>query len=253
MAANMKQQDFLVEVCAADLASVAAASQGGAGRIELCANLAEGGTTPSAGLVKTALSLTDLPVRVLIRPRPGDFSYDQYDIDAMAEDIQSLGQLGVSGFVIGALTPAGAIGHRVMHRLITAMDGLPWTFHRAFDFCTDPLSALEEIITLGADTLLTSGQEPSALEGAALIHLLNQKAEGRITIMAGAGISPDNIVQLRELTGCTHFHMSGRKAIPNHLISTSGAALNAPGLHPDTIRKSTDPEIIREAVTLLSS
>ncbi|MFO7722154.1 MAG: copper homeostasis protein CutC, partial [Bacteroidales bacterium] len=239
MTANMKQQDFLVEVCAADLASVVAASQGGAGRIELCANLAEGGTTPSVGLVKTALSLTDIPLRVLIRPRAGDFSYDQYDVDAMAEDIQSLAQLGVSGFVIGALTPEGAIDHTVMNRLILAMGGLPWTFHRAFDFCADPLDALEKIITLGADTLLTSGQQPSALEGAGLIHLLNHRAEGRISIMAGAGIAAENIEQLRELTGCTHFHLSGRKAIPNRLISTSGAIMNAPGLHPDTIRKST--------------
>jgi copper homeostasis protein len=246
------EKRFLVEVCAADLDSVIAASAGGADRIELCANLPEGGTTPSIGLVKSALELSNLPVRVLIRPRPGDFCYSPPDTRAMIEDIAALKDLGVDGFVIGALTPEGDVDLAVMEQLIMVIGKLPWTFHRAFDFCREPFHTLDTIISLGADTLLTSGQAASALKGAALIRSLAEYADGKIDIMAGAGIIPENIREIAVQTGCRSFHLSGRSAVPNRLPEGSGATLNAPGLQPDSYRKSSDPVIIQRAVEKLS-
>lgn len=242
----------MVEVCAADLTSVMAAVEGGAGRIELCDNLSEGGTTPSLGMVMMALQCSPIPVRVLIRPRPGDFTYTNQEAEVMKMDIEAMKCLGVEGFVLGALTPWADIDVEMILNLLKITDAMPWTFHRAFDFCANPFRALETIISLGADTLLTSGQAETALQGAPLIRQLRQNAGNALDIMAGAGITQDNILEIKNLTGCTSFHLSGRKSIMNHLPGTSYAKLNAPGLHNDTLQRVTDAGVIRQVVALLS-
>ncbi len=252
MSIPLKQKDFRVEVCAADLISVKAAADSGAHRIELCSGLAEGGITPSVGLVQQAVKIADIPIRVLIRPRPGDFTFTPEEIEAMQTDILMMCELGVEGFVLGALTSDGEVDINAMKALLVPASGKPWTFHRAFDFCADPLRALEVIIGLGADTILTSGGAVSALEGAPMLETLEQKAGDRIRIMAGGGISPYNILEIREKTGCNIFHLSGRKDYPNHLLPSNGAALNASGLHSDYRHKFTDPDIIRKVIAILN-
>jgi copper homeostasis protein len=238
---------YLLEVCAADLDSVVAAEAGGADRIEFCDNLGEGGTTPSLGNFLIARQLTVLPIRVLIRARPGDFTFSEPEVAAMKGDIMLLRDIGADGFVLGALTAGGDIDRHVMEMLLEAAGGLPWTFHRAIDFCTDPFAALETAIALGADTILTSGQASSASLGAGLIRTLVQRASGRISIMAGAGITDENIDAIMQTTGCRAFHFSARKSYPNALLSHTSATLNATRIQPDGLRKSTDAEVVRRA------
>ncbi|HRZ42137.1 MAG TPA: copper homeostasis protein CutC [Bacteroidales bacterium] len=247
------QSSYLLEVCAADLPSVRAALEGGAHRVELCSGLAEGGVTPSIGLLMEAMKISAVPVRVLVRARPGDFTWSPHETEAMCLDIRMMCERGAKGFVLGALTPEGDVDMDVMRRMLEAAGNLPWTFHRAFDFCRDPLNALEEIIRLGADTILTSGGAVSALDGASLLNSLVLAAGNRIQIMAGGGISPDNIKEIRIKTGCNAFHLSGRSALPNHLVPSGGAALNAPGLHSDYVHKVTDTEIIGKVISLLNT
>jgi copper homeostasis protein len=242
---------YLVEVCAADLPSVKAAVASGAHRIELCSGLAEGGVTPSVGLVQQAVKIADIPIRVLIRPRAGDFTYSPEEIESMQTDILMLCELGVEGFVLGALTSDGEVDINSMKALLIAASGKPWTFHRAFDFCLDPFKAMEEIIRLGADTILTSGQASSALEGSDLLSELVKVADHRICIMAGGGITVDNVLEVRSKTDCNTFHLSGRSEYLNHLKPSNGAALNTPKLHSDYLHKFTDPEIIRKVNAIL--
>jgi copper homeostasis protein len=251
MHTDTPNSSFLLEVCSADLPSVQAAAAGGAHRVELCSGLAEGGVTPSMGLLAEALKISPVPVRVLVRVRPGDFTYSREEIEAMCFDIRWMRSKGAGGFVLGALTPEGDVDTAVMRRMLEAIGNHPWTFHRAFDFCRNPLKALGDIIQLGADTILTSGGAASALEGAPLLGTLVRAAGDRIRILAGGGISPDNILEIREKTGCTAFHLSGRGAFQNHQLSSRGATLNAPGLHSDDIHRFTDPEIIRKVMTLI--
>lgn len=244
-------QNPLVEVCAADLPSVTAAQEGGAHRIELCSGLAEGGVTPSAGFFLETLKITQIPVRVLVRVRPGDFTWSSDEVEAMCFDIRWMRENGAAGFVLGALTREGHVDHVAMQQMVESAGGIPWTFHRAFDFCADPLNAMEEIILLGADTILTSGGAASAPEGAPLLKTLVHKAGDRIRILAGGGITPDNILEIRDKTGCTAFHLSGRGVFQNHLLPGRGAVLNAPGLHSDAIHKFTDPAVIRKVMALI--
>lgn len=242
----------LLEVCASDIRSVIAADQGGADRIELCDNLPEGGTTPSIGTVQIATQSTSLPVRVLIRPRGGDFCYSASEVASMIADIEAISKTGVDGFVLGALTKEAEVDIHVMELLISAIDGKPWTFHRAIDFCKDPFSDLEIIIRLGADTILTSGQAKTAIEGIPVIRKLNELAAERINIMAGAGLTIENIAMVRYQSGCNAFHLSGRSSFQNYLLKSTGATLNTLRLHPDSLSKYTDDRLIAKVVRLLN-
>lgn len=205
-----------LEICAADLASVLAAQRGGADRVELCTALAEGGTTPSGGLIVAARD-TGLPIHVLIRPRPGNFVYTPAEKAVIRQDIINAACYDVRGVVVGALTPDGDIDTDVVkaaHEAIqlTNSEGIHITFHRAFDRCRDPFEALEALIKLKVDYLLTSGQAASATEGAPLLAELVRRARGRIKIIAAAGINSANIAELAHATGCPEFHASARGA-----------------------------------------
>jgi len=197
------------EACCPSLEAVRAAFRTGARRIELCERLEIGGVTPSEELLRAALAATPLPVNVLIRPRGGDFVYDEAEVQAMLESIRLCRSLGANGVVIGALTPSGAVDLPVMRRLVAAAKGdLSVTFHRAFDETADPSAALEDIIALGCDRLLTSGHAPDAFAGRALIGALVRQAAGRIVVMAGCGVRPGNIGQIARETGAPEFHSS---------------------------------------------
>jgi len=239
------KQSVKIEVCAADLRSVEAATAGGADRIELCVSLPEGGVTPSLGMVQSSLLLTQLPVRVLIRPRPGDFTYNDLETKTMVTDIRAISALGIEGFVVGALTPQRTLDERVMEQLIGAMGGLPWTLHRAFDFVPHPDEALETAIVLGADTILTSGQKETALAGAGLIARLVQQAHGRIDIMAGGGVTPETFRELWQASRCPYYHLSGRSRFQNMLPAGASPKMCNPALGPDHFDAVTDPEIIQ--------
>lgn len=199
---------FFREACCTSLEAVFAAERTGAQRIELCEQLDVGGVTPSEALLRGTLTATHLPVNVLVRPRGGDFVYDGAEEQAMLDSIGLCKSLGVNGVVIGALTPAGAVDLSLMRHLIAAARPLSVTFHRAFDETADPFEALEEIIALGCDRLLTSGHAPDAFAGRALIGELVRRAAGRIVIMAGCGVRPGNIEQIAADSGAPEFHSS---------------------------------------------
>lgn len=209
----MKRSDFEIEICANSIQSVIAAADGGANRVELCDNLYEGGTTPSIGTQTIAKEKTDIDIFPIIRPRGGDFLYSDNEILLMIYDIVELGRAGADGFVIGCITEDGKIDYDKNARLIDACNGLPVTFHRAFDMTVNPLESLEICIKLGISRILTSGQQNKAIDGLSLLGKLASLAEGRIEIMAGSGIDETNIKIIADKTQIRSFHMSLRTSI----------------------------------------
>lgn len=201
----------LIEGCVDSYASAMAAARGGADRLELCANLSIGGTTPSRALFQQVRRDCGTPVNVLIRPRFGDFLYTRRELEEMEEEILRFGELGANGVVIGALTPEGDLDGAEMARLMGRAGGMEVTLHRAFDMTRDPFAALEEAVRLGCRTILTSGQAQSAPAGKELLRELTVRAAGRIDIMVGAGVNRTNIRVLHEHTGVTSFHTSARR------------------------------------------
>lgn len=196
-----------IEVCCTSMADVISARDGGACRVELCSAISEGGLTPSAGMIAGAVrERGDMRVNVLIRPRGGNFVYDSREVAVMEADIEAAKAAGADGVVIGALTPDGEIDMEAMRRLMPHCENMDVTFHRAFDECACPGRALEQIISLGIPRLLTSGGKQTALEGADTLRGLVRQADGRITIMPGAGISPDNIARIEQVTGAPEYH-----------------------------------------------
>lgn len=201
------------EVCVETVDGAVVAAAADANRIELCSALSVGGLTPSSGTLQTVRAAAAIDTHVLIRPRAGDFVYDHHEVRAMLRDIQIAAECGARGVVIGALTPDGDVDEAVCRRLMSAAAGLSVTFHRAFDLTRRPREALEAIIELGAERLLTSGQESSALEGAPLIAELVATAAGRLTIMPGGGITDRNVARILELTGAREVHVSAGSTV----------------------------------------
>ncbi len=196
---------MIKEVCCSTLEAVRQAHATGKQRVELCAALEVGGVTPSMGMVQQALEV-GIPVNVLVRLRSGDFVYSPEEVAAMCSDIRQLAAMGVNAVVIGALTPEGDIDLEATRRMVDAAQGVQITFHRAFDECRHPMQALEQIIQLGCHRILTSGQAVTAPEGAALIRQLVEQAAGRIIILAGSGVTPENAPRLVEQTGVSEVH-----------------------------------------------
>ena len=203
-------EQIKLEVCCADLQSVKAAIEGGAHRIELCRSLEVDGLTPSKAMMESAISL-GIPVQVLIRPREGDFVYNEEEVQSMIRDIRLAKQLGANGVVIGALRKDGTIDEETIRRLVDEAKGLSITFHRAFDVCSQPLEALEKIISLGCNRLLTSGQAASAEQGIPLLKQLVEQCAGRIIIMPGAGVNEKNARNILSKTGAHEIHGSLRR------------------------------------------
>ncbi|MFC0773220.1 copper homeostasis protein CutC [Terrimonas alba] len=201
---------YIIEIATSDFLTTKSAVEGGADRIELCANLGEGGTTPSYGHIKKCRESFNVLIYPIIRPRGGDFLFTDEEFDIMLQDVKLCKQLGCDGVVIGLLNRDGSIDKKRSSRLVEAAYPLGVTFHRAFDRCLDPFVALEEIIEIGCERVLTSGQKPAAPDAAELIAQLNKAAADRIIIMPGSGVRKENIRQLAEATGCVEFHSSLR-------------------------------------------
>ncbi len=207
----------LVEICVARLQSGLAAQEGGAARIELCDNLYEGGTTPSYSAIKMAVKLLDIGVHVMIRPRGGDFCYDELDFELMQEDIKACKKLKVQGVVFGVLLPDGHVDVVRTQRLVELAKPLPTTFHRAFDVTPDPHKALEDIVYTGVHRVLTAGQQNKAPLGMDLIRTLVKQAAQRIIIMPGSGLSQEIIKDFRDQTGACEFHLSAKMTVDSKM------------------------------------
>ncbi len=199
-----------LEICCDSLRSAVAAEEGGADRIELCAGLAEGGVTPSIASVMAVLNTVRLPVNVLVRPRPGNFNYDEQEVKSMLRDIAFLKKAGVNGIVCGALDDRGHVDQTTCKAIIDCIGDLDSTFHRAFDLTPNAALALEEICSMGFRRILTSGQTISADAGSDLLAALVDQAGDRISVMPGAGINEENIRELALKTRAREFHMSLR-------------------------------------------
>ncbi len=213
----MNVQTKGIEVCANSFASAQAANLGGAIRVELCDNLAEGGTTPSFAQIKMCINKLNLEVWPILRPRGGDFLYSDSEFEIMKLDLLEAKKLDCHGMVTGILNAEAGIDILRCAELIELAKPMPLAFHRAFDLCQDLEKALEELIQLGFKRVLTSGAAQSALEGATTIAKLVEKAEGRIEIMPGAGINPDNIKQIQIITRCQAFHSTAKSKISSKM------------------------------------
>ena len=240
-----------LEICTGDPVGIEAAIAGGADRIELCSGLAEGGLTTSIGAIRYAAS-RPVTVNVLIRPRPGDFVYSPREIELMVADIKEAVRCGADGIVVGALTPDGDVDMDACRRFIEASQGRNATFHRAFDVCRNPFQALEDVISLGFDRILTSGQASDALRGCDMIRRLHDKAAGRIRIMAGAGVKPENAAEILTLSRCDDLHASARSLIPSGMAQNPGEASMGSADTSDGSRMATDRNIVAQLKSILS-
>lgn len=198
---------ILVEACVDSVASALAAERGGAGRLELCAALFDGGTTPSAGMIAACRAAASIPLFVIIRPRGGGFVYSDAESDVMRRDIVSARELGADGVVIGALRPDGSVDIPLVRSLVDAARGIPVTFHRAFDFTPDLEGALESLVDTGVQRVLSSGGAPTAAQGAAQLAKLVRQAGSRLVVMAGGGVREENVRSLVSLSGVREVHV----------------------------------------------
>lgn len=244
---------FVLEACVDSVESAIAASKGGADRLELCSNLIIGGTTPGLCLYKEVKKHTSIPVHILLRPRFGDFCYSEAEISIMKQEICAFKEAGADGMVLGVLKPDGTLNMEVMRELIACGDGMHITLHRAFDMCREPFEALEQAVELGVKTILTSGQQDSAVAGAELLGELVKRADGRLQIQAGAGIRAEVISPLFEKTGVQAYHMSGKITIESAMqYRNTQVFMGLPGISEYEIWR-TDEARIREAANILKS
>jgi len=235
-----------LEVCANSVQSAIEGQKGGAIRIELCDNLAEGGTTPSIASIEKARKLIDIQLNILIRPREGDFLYSDLEFEIMKQDIHYCGQMKCDGVVFGILNSDGSIDKKRNKELLDIALGYEMnaTFHRAFDRCKDLSSSLEDIIALGFDHLLTSGGQPTAFEGKDTLRKLIFQAGDRIIIMPGGGITESNIYELTQYTRLREFHGSFRSTVESRMSYIS-PAFESTG---EYCILQTDANKVREAI-----
>jgi copper homeostasis protein len=215
--------NFKLEVIGFDIAGCLIAQQAGADRIELCDNPGEGGTTPSYGFIKTARENLQIDLYPIIRPRGGDFLYSDAEFEVMKTDVQICKDLGCDGVVIGMLNKDGTVDKKRCKELVGLAYPLGVNFHRAFDRVKDASQALEDVIEIGCERILTSGLQPTALEGAETIAALIKQADERIIIMPGSGVRSDNIIELAKKTGAVEFHTSARIHIESKMNYTNKA------------------------------
>jgi copper homeostasis protein len=227
----------LIELCVDGIDGFLAAQDAGADRVELCASLVEGGLTPSLATIRAAVKAAKIPVHVIIRPRGGDFLYSETEFETMVEDIAALRGEGVSGVVIGCLTPDGRIDEARTKRLVEAARPMSVTCHRAFDMTADAGEALEALIRCGVDRVLTSGQRDTALEGLAILKTANEQAAGRIVIMGCGALDADTIRAVRDGAGLVELHFAALKTVP------SGMAFRNPHVGMGGTEKDREYEV----------
>lgn len=240
---------LLIEICVEGIEGLVAAQAAGADRIELCAALSEGGLTPSAGTVRRALQLATIPVHVMIRPRGGDFLYSPAEFDSMLIDASLCAEAGASGVVGGFLEADGSIDESRTRAFVEASGGATVTFHRAFDMTRDPIEALETLVRCRISHVLTSGQQPTAEKGAAVLRELCERAAGRITIIGCGGVRAENLAALRRATGLREFHCGPLTSMPSGMHFRN-PSLSMGGDDPDREYRLTvsDTDAIRTVV-----
>lgn len=243
---------YILEGCVDSVESALAAAKGGAGRLELCANLIIGGTTPSLALFDEVKAAVDIPINVLIRPRFGDFLYTEHEYAVMCREIAAFAKRGANAVVIGALRPDGSLDREKMAGMIEAAQGIHITLHRAIDVCRDPAQALEEAVSLGVDTILTSGQQANAWEGRACIGRMLEQSAGRVDILIGGGVNARMIRDFRrELPKARSFHLSGKAVLDSGMTFRNPAvSMGLPGISEFQIWR-TDEAAIRQAADML--
>ena len=243
---------MMIEVCAYSLESCLTAQRAGAGRIELCGGLAEGGTTPSAGLIQLVCQHLTIPVYIMIRPRGGDFVYSETELAVMKADILMAKSLGADGIVLGILRADGTVDEAQTRHLIDLASPLPVTFHRAFDMTRDPLEALEAVIRTGAARILTSGQHQTAEAGLSVLKQVAKAAKGRIEIMAGAGVNAQN-AQLFIDAGVDALHLSGGTKEDSRMVYRQPSVSMASSLPGEYEYIETNEAKIRAIVSVARS
>ena len=240
------ENNLIFEICIDSVEGAVAAQEGGGHRVELCANLLEGGTTPTAGSIELARNKIDIGLNVMIRPRGGDFCYSPVEVEVMKLDIQQAKRLGADGVVIGLLNPDGTIDPEQTRMLAELARPMTVTFHRAFDMTRDPFEALETLISLGIDRVLTSGQEITVLEGLDLITELVKKAGDRIIIMPGGGITDRNIGKIVDQCHPREIHVAGLVSVEGRMTYRNPRVFMGGELRPPEFTLSvTDPNVIR--------
>ena len=246
--------NYTFEVCIDSVQSAINAQEAGANRVELCDNLFEGGTTPSAGMIKQVRKAApDIKLFVIIRPRGGDFVYSEDEINIMLSDIEMASQFGGDGRVSCWLVEDGDIDTANTKKLIEACNGLSFTFHRAFDMCKDPLKAIDQLASIGVNRILTSGLEQTADLGIEFIKKIILHANNRLNILVGSGIKPDNIKLIADRTQAKEFHFSARREkkspmkFKNNRINMGGIA----GI-PEFSRFLSDKAIIKATINALA-
>lgn len=241
----------LLECCVDCVESALAAKQGGADRLELCANLLIGGTTPDINLYHRIREKCDILINVLIRPRFGDFCYTDEEFEIIRRDVKMFREAGADGVVIGVLKPDGSLDVERMAILMEEAKGMSVTLHRAFDVCADPMLALRQSKELGIDTILTSGQKNTALEGRDLLTTLVKEAAGKIDILIGSGVKDSVIEQLAAQTGATSFHMSGKITLDSPMVyRKEDVSMGLPLVSEYTIWQTSAEEIAKARAVL---
>lgn len=245
----MSTGQLVYEVCVESVEAALAAQTGGADRVELCADLLEGGITPSAGTIAVAREMIHIRLHAIIRPRGGDFCYSDAEFAVMHRDVEMARALSADGVVIGALNPDGSVDAARTGALIAAARPMSITFHRAFDVTRDPFEALETLITLGVDRVLTSGQEVSALEGAEVIAELVRRAGDRIIIMAGGGIRERNVRRVVAATGVREIHFTADSHSESRMTYRNTRVYMGGALRPAEYSiNATDPASVRALI-----
>ena len=223
---------MIFEICVDSVSGVRAAKAAGANRVELCANLLEGGTTPSRGLMRAARKIAGIGLNVMIRPRGGDFLFDEDEFAIMEIDIEAARAEGADAVVIGLLQADGAIDVQRTRRLMTLARPMKVTFHRAFDMTPDPFAALETLIDLGVERVLTSGQEANVLEGLPLITELVAKAGNRIIVMPGGGITERNVARIAAAAQPKEIHFAALALVAGDMTFRRGHVFMGGELRP---------------------
>lgn len=245
---------YILECCVDSVESALAAAEGGADRLELCAALVIGGISPGIALFEQVSACCDLPVRVLLRPRFGDFLYTAYEFRILKREVALFREAGAEGVVIGCLQADGGLHMEQMRELIAEAGGMKVTLHRAFDVCADPIKAYEQARELGVDTILTSGQEKECLLGMPFLkRLCGLQKEGAPRIMAGSGVTPDVIRQLCAQTDITSFHLSAKKVVDSGMhYRKEGVPMGLPVMDEYSIFR-TDSKVVAQAKSVLDS
>jgi copper homeostasis protein len=235
------------EVCVDSVEGARAARAGGAQRVELCGALSVGGITPSGGAIRATRDAVELGLHVLIRCRAGDFVFDDAEAETMERDIDLAGEWGADGVVIGALREDGQVDVDRCRRWIAGARPMRVTFHRAFDVCADPVRALEDLLDLGVDRLLTSGQAATAWEGRELIASLVARADEGLSVMPGAGVNEQTAAPLLRETGARELHFSARRQVEVPRVGGQGAAMGTDAA-ADRLRGVTDGDRVRAII-----